>query len=254
MDETLNCEASAVKEEPGVCKKEPLGRCDDLVNEFVDYTMVSVPLSASEIAEMDTTAFTDSIIESTSKDVDNCKQTEVADPSPAAAVDVVESMDVDDGHTEHTDLPDTSLIENDSAPTISSTCDIATTSTATEIPTSSQADSSEVCVDTVDTTEKENDVVMLLSDSEDEDNMKADVPANRVVKEVRILNDEVTLEVIKPSANKKVETVTKSTENAAATNNDNSVIMLDDSPENSEAELQNKKDSSKPKSSDARGS
>lgn len=243
MEDTSNRDLTQVKDEPSACKKEPVSRCDDLVNEFVDYTMVSVPLSATDIAEMDSTAFMDSISQSTSKQVAESKQT-VTPPA--------ESMEVD----ENTDLPDTSPIEDNSEPTASEptipkTCDISTAS-AIEDPPSSHTEERK------DSNVKDDDVVMLLSDSEDEDEdkNKTDAPVSDAQMVEKISNKEAISDVADATlTDDKAPTETNSADIVKAVNNDNdsSVIMLDDSPENSEAEAQNNDDSSKANSTGNKG-
>lgn len=240
MEDTVNCELTRVKDEPSVCKKEPIGRCDDLVNEFVDYTMVSVPIT--EISQMDNTSFIDSITQSMSKQVEKSKQ---VDTPPD------ELMDVD----ENTDIQETSPIEGSSETTAIETVPStrkSPTSPPAEDPSSSETNN-EV---SVDTNVKNDDVVMLLSDSEDEDKSKTDVQVDDAEMVEKASNDEITSEVANTTVSgDKAETETNSTDIVEADSNDmdRSVITLDDSPENSEVEAQKNVVSSEPKSSGVEG-
>lgn len=249
MENSSNCELTQIKDEPNVCKKEPLGRCDDLVNEFVDYTMVSVPLSATDMSEMDTTAFIDSISQSTSKQAEKGKQTDSSPADCAASMEVDEEADVRIPTPIEDNTEPTSVLE-----TIPNTCDTSTTPASVD-PSSSPPITSEVSKEA-----NSKDDVVMLSDSEDEDKTKTDPPVAEMETETieETPNKEVTAEVVDAALdNEKVQTDTNSANVVEAENNetehDSSVIMLDDSPENSEAEVQSNNDSSKPNGTDVNG-
>lgn len=245
MEDNLNSESTQVKDEPGLCKTEPANRCDDLVNEFVDYTMVSVPLSATDIAEMDTTAFADSISQSTSKQVAESKQTDVAP---------VECMNVD----ENTDLPVTSQIE-DQEPTNSNTCDISTvwtTTPAVEDPSANQSNGDiKVNININININRKDDDVVMLSDSEDEDKSKTAAPIEMVEKN----SDKEMTQAADPAPADPADNTTETEENSADVvaaekkDQESSVITLDDSPEHSEAEVPTQDDSSQQNSAANKG-
>lgn len=251
MDNSLNCELTQIKDEPNVCKKEPVGRCDDLINEFVDYTMVSVPRSATEMSETDTAAFIDSITQSTSK---QAEQSKPADTPPA---ECVQSMEVDE-NKDLTDLPIAMPIEESSESTsVPNTCDISTTPVTTVDPSASPPIIGEVSPDA----STKDEVVMLLSDSDDEDKTKTDVQVGGGETETVIeitTNKEETSEVADAALDsEKVQTETAETADivvAESGENDSNVIMLvDDSPENSVADVPSNNDSSKPTSTGDKG-
>lgn len=226
MDDTQNSKLDRVKGEPTECKKELSSRCTDQESEFVDYTsiMVSVPLSASDISEIDSIGLTDAIGESRAKEVSNSEQ---VDTSP------VEPMEVQE--YEKSDLPDTSLIASTAAQSVVATCnDELTADLPSTQPNKETRD---------DTNVDESDVVML-TDSDDEDTARK----NRVIDTAEMIekfsSQGVTLEVVKP-LNDKVDSAARSTENVGtkANNNDTNFIMLDDSPESSEVGVHTTKDS-----------
>lgn len=126
MDDTTSSQLTQIKDEPSDSEKKVANHCD----EFVDYTMVSVPLSASEIAEMNSAPFTDPIIESSLKEPAKSKQSELG----------AESMEVD----EQNDPPDTSVKEDTAKSSDNAiACDTASTSTETKVPSSQDEQSNE---------------------------------------------------------------------------------------------------------------
>lgn len=243
MENTLNKESTQVKEEPasGTLKKEPISRCADLTNEFVDYTMVSVPIS--EITEMeDNNAFMDTIEHSVSQQMQKNKQ---SDP-PTEAMDVEEVE-------ENTDLQATSkdvsnLSSNETTP---NTCDASTTEKVEVPPPSAPIEEPKEDANKKD---DDDDVVMVLSDSDDEqEKAKTDTQISSSETVEKISNKEATSEVADVTLDNDNDH-TKSNSTEAVESIDNSVIMLDDSPDNSEAETQhNNVDSSKTNSSETKG-
>lgn len=242
MEETVNCEVK--KEHLPKTEPEPvISHCDDLANEFVDYTMVSVPIT--EIAEMEahnTNSFIDTIEQSTSHKAQENTQ---LDGAPEA-MDVEESNDLQDIST----TPDISSVT--AVETISNTCEVSAVADA-DIPMSSQPKNEA----REETNSKDDDVVMVLSDSEDEDKdeTKTDKPTGDAEIDEKIANNEtsevadVTLsnddDLAKLDSTKDAET--------AETQILDSVIMLDDSPDGSEAEIPNNTESSKSNSTDTKG-
>ncbi|XP_037048662.1 histone-lysine N-methyltransferase eggless-like isoform X2 [Bradysia coprophila] len=229
MDKTPDCNLDRIKDEPAECKNEPLSRCDGQANEFVDNTsiMVSVPLSASEISEIDSIVLNDSV----SKEVENDKPADVPPVEPME-VNEQDKSDIPDANlTEDIDLPSTATQS-----TTVATCDKSIADPSSTQPNIEKGD---------DTNVDENDVVMLLSDSEDEDTARKSRLVDTAEMIEKFSTQGVTLEVVKP-ANDKLRAASVRTENVENKTNDNdtSVIMLDDSPREVEAPT-NDRDSAK---------
>lgn len=157
----------------------------------------------------------DGIVESISKGVmENCKQKDLN----TRCYPTAEIMDVD------------------LTPDIASLIPTISTVAATGDSSSNEANS-QICVNT---NVMNNDVVILLSDGEDEDNTKTDV-------QVRYAETVV-------QTNNKSGTATYSTESVVVNSdgNDSRVIMLDDSSRHTEVEVQNKTDSLNPEENSLR--
>lgn len=142
------------------------------------------------------------IVGTTRKEVENCKQ---KDWNTRCKLPPTERMDVD----LTSDIA--SLIDDNSAPTISAKA-------ATGDSSSNEVNMQRSVMNTNVTY---NDVVILLSDSEDEDNTMPDVQIRDVKSVV--------------PANNKAGTVTYSTKSVVVNDIDSSVIMLDASSENTDS-------------------
>lgn len=245
MEDTLNCESTQVKEEhePSLYKQEPISHCDDMANEFVDYTMVSVPIT--EIAEMEaSSSFIDTIEQSSTHKALEKSQLEAA----PEAMQVDESSDMQDiGATDSQDTSNSTAIE-----TISKTCEVSAAPDP-EVPTSSQTQNKV----REDTNAKDDDVVMVLSDSDDEvkdkDETKTDKPTTTDAEKVET-NKETMSEVAEVTlANDDDQTKLDNTNVVETENTDSSVIMLVDSPEDSEAEKAKNTEPEKSNSTETKG-
>lgn len=221
MEGNVNSKSIPVKKESeaSTCKKEPKIRCDDLENEFVDYTMVLVPVNDTPIGKM--ASVHSAYIAETSKSIPKKVAETKRKSTPAAA----EPMEVD----QHTDLRVTTP-----AKTITPKAILATNVSKA----SATIQRKNAIID--------DDVVMLLSDSdeeEDRDKSKKDPPV--VVEDIemieKISNSQVLSKVAEKKASNNGQTEMSRTDVVESESN---VITLDDSPVNSVGEPPKTDDSS----------
>ncbi|KAJ6646131.1 Histone-lysine N-methyltransferase eggless, partial [Pseudolycoriella hygida] len=218
MDESSNSDMAQVKNEPAVCKVEPTVGRESAAAEFVDFTMVSVPLSATEVEEMENNAFIESMGQSS---LNENKQID-------APKDSTEPMDIDETiGAAVVNPPKTAEV----VPSLPSACDISTSQTI-ETPSSNKGTEQVI----KETHVKDDDVVMLLSDSDEEEKSKTDAQKISIEKVMQKLTSEVTITSVDRVS--RDQTIQKSIAGA-------DVVMLDDSPDNSEYERQNKEKPSK---------